>query len=138
MTNKAISINQVFDQYHEQHPGNIKLVFKSSSIFSHKSPANPKTFYTIKPLIVKINDYIDSCPSFTCALRNKLNFIIKSKPSFEYWILTIDETPKTFNLDNENYQYHETKLQYIQDPAIIELIDNLYLEGQNVSPLDEF
>ena len=136
--NKSLSTNGVANHYQElNHKGDIKLVFHKSDIFNHKSN-DGKAFYTVRPIIVKIGGWIDDYINFTFTIKNKFYHIIKSK-DIDLWCLTIKKDIKTFRLEDseQDCEYHETSLQFINDPKLLKYIEKLYLTSSNVSEMTE-
>ena len=136
--NKSLSVNAVVKHYKELgHVGDIKLIFRKSSIFSHKSP-DGKSFYTVRPIVVKVNDWIDERISFSFTIKNKYNHVIKSK-DVELWCLTIHKESKTFMLNDETEcVFHDTSLQFINNPKLQASIESTYLASSNVSEMTGF
>ena len=135
--NKSLSINGVFNHYKELgHYGDIKLIFRKSSIFTHKSN-DGKPFFTVRPIVVKVGDWIDERISFSFTIKNKYHHIINSKQN-ELWCLTINKEPKTFMLEDDiECEFHDTSLQFINNPKLQATIESLYLASSNVSELNE-
>ena len=137
-SNKSLSINGVVRHYQDlNHKGDIKLVFRKSDIFNHKS-SDGKAFYTVRPILVKVGGWIDEHISFTFTIKNKFYHIIKSK-DIDLWCLTIKKDIKTFKLEDsgQECEYHETSLQYINDPKLLKSIESLYLTSSNVSEMTD-
>ena len=135
MNNKSLSINGVVRHYKElDHEGDIKLVFRKSSIYSHKS-LDGKTFYTVRPIVVKIGNWVDDNISFSFTIKNKYVHVINSK-QIDLWALTISEKAKPFTLESgEECEYHEVSLQFINSPKLQSIIEKMYLASSNVSEL---
>ena len=133
--NKSLSINNVVKHYQElQHEGDIKLIFRKSSIFTHKS-IDGKPFYTVRPIVVKIGYWIDDKINFSFTIKNKYVHVINSK-QVDLWCLTINKDVKNFTLENgEECEYHEVSLQFINNPKLQSHIEKLYLASSNVSEL---
>ena len=133
--NKSLSINGVIKHYQElKHNGDIKLIFRKSSIFTHKS-TDGKPFYTVRPIVVKIGNWIDDRISFSFTLKNKFKYVVDSK-QIDLWCLTIAQESKSFKLeDGSQCEYHETSLQYINNSKLQEQIESMYLASSNVSEM---
>ena len=134
--NKSLSINGVVKHYQElNHSGDIKLIFRKSSIFTHKS-IDGKPFYTVRPIVAKIGNWIDDHLSFSFVIKNRFKYVVDSK-QIELWCLTINEEAKSFELDDgSECEYHETSLQFINNPKLQEAIESIYLASSNVSEMD--
>ena len=135
MNSKSLSINGVVRHYKElEHEGDIKLVFRKSSIYPHKS-YDGKTFYTVRPIVVKIGNWIDDHISFSFTIKNKYVHVINSK-QIDLWMLTIGKDPISFTLESgEECEYHEVSLQFINSPKLQSIIEKMYLASSNVSEL---
>ena len=134
--NKSLSTNGVVKHYKELgHSEDIKLIFRKSSVFSHKS-IDGKPFFTVRPIIVKVGNWIDDYINFSFVIKNKYKHVIDSK-QIDLWCLTINKETKTFTLESDNTEcvYHETSLQFINNPKLISTIEKLYLESSNVSEM---
>lgn len=131
--NKSLSINGVVKHYQElKHNDNIKLVFRKSDIFSHKSIDN-KAFYTVRPIIAKIGEWLDDGINYSFTIKNKFYRVIKNK-DHELWCLTINKDIKTFALDENNEcEYHDTSLQFITNPKLLAWIVKVSDASSNVS-----
>ena len=134
---KSLSTNGVVNHYKElQHEGDIKLIFRKPSLFSHKS-IDGKTFYTVRPIVVKIGNWIDDKINFSFTIKNKYVHVINSK-QIDLWCLTISKDAKPFTLENgEQCFFHEVSLQFINNPKIQSSIEKLYLASSNVSELTD-
>ena len=134
--NKSLSINGVVKHYKELgHSEDVKLIFRKSSIFSHKS-IDGKSFYTVRPIVVKVGNWFDDYISFSFTIKNKYKHVIDSK-QVDLWCLTINKETKTFTLEDTNTEceFHETNLQFINNPKLVSSIEKLYLASSNVSEM---
>lgn len=134
---RSLSTNGVVKHYKElKQNGDIKLIFRKPSIFSHKS-FEGKPFYTVRPIVVKIGNWLDEHISFAFTLKNKYKHIVDSK-QIDLWCLTIKQEPKPFTLeDGTESEFHETSLQFINNPKLQALIEDLYLASSNVSEMTD-
>ena len=134
--NKSLSINGIVKHYKEQgHSEDIKLIFRKSSIYTHKS-IDGKSFYTVRPIVVKIGNWIDERIDFSFTIKNKYKHVIDSK-QIDLWCLTINKQPKKFNLDQSTEcEFHDTILQFISNPKLQASIESLYLATSNVSEMN--
>ena len=133
---KSLSINGVVRHYKELNQyGNIKLIFRKSNIYSHKS-IDGKAFYTVRPIVVKIGDWIDDKINFSFTIKNKYWHAIRSK-DLDLWCLLINKDAKHFTLEGSDIEceYHETSLQFINNPKLQASIEALYLKSSNISEM---
>ena len=134
--NKSLSINAVVKRYKELgHSDNVKLIFRKDSIYSHKS-IDGKSFFTVRPIIVKVGNWFDDYINFSFVIKNKYKHVIDSK-QIDLWCLTINKEIKTFTLEDDNTEceFHETSLQFISNPKLISSIEKLYMTSSNVSEM---
>jgi len=136
---KSLSINGVVSHYQELgHSSPIKLIFKKSSVMKHKSDYAP-SFYTVRPILVKVGNWFDDRISFTFVLKNKFAHLMESKDC-DLWSLEIDNVTKTFKPsddDDTEYEYHETCLKFIDSPKLREKILRLSMSTAGVSEAAE-
>ena len=134
--NKSLSINAVVKRYKELgHSDNVKLIFRKDSIYSHKS-IDGKSFFTVRPIIVKVGNWFDDYINFSFVIKNKYKHVIDSK-QIDLWCLTINKEIKTFTLEDDNTEceFHETSLQFITNPKLVSSIEKLYMTSSNVSEM---
>ena len=114
--NKSLSINGVVKHYQElKHSGDIKLIFRKSSIFTHKS-MDGKPFYTVRPIVAKIGNWIDDHLSFSFVIKNRFKYTNDSKP--------VEQSEESQPLPPPNRD------QYLKARALIQL----YRENQKAKP----
>lgn len=98
----------------------------------HKSE-NQQTFFTVRPILVKVGDWFDDHINFTFVVKNKYAYVMESKDC-DIWCLEIDNKSKSFKpSDNVEYEFHETKLVYIASPILRERVLNLYMATEGTS-----
>ena len=137
MTTKSLSINAVVAHYHELgHNGNIKLFYRKSEIRKHKSE-DGKAFYTVRPIVVKIGNWLDDRINFTFVIKNKYAYLMESKDC-DLWCLEIDNQAKTFKpSDDVEYEWHNTRLIYIASAKLKAKVESLYQSSNGVSEAAE-
>ena len=135
-TTKSLSINAVCSRYHELgHNSDIKLFFRKSEVKKHNSD-KPPSFFTVRPILVKVGNWFDDYINFSFVIKNKYKHVIDSK-QIDLWCLTINKEIKTFTLEDDNTEceFHETSLQFISNPKLVSSIEKLYMASSNVSEM---
>ena len=137
MTTKSLSINAVVSRYSELgHNSDIKLFFRKSEVRKHNSD-KPPSFYTVRPILVKVGNWFDDKINFTFVIKNKYAYLMESKDC-DLWCLEIDSQAKSYKpSDDVEYEYHNTTLKFIASPKLKERVLNLYQSSNGVSEADE-
>ena len=137
MTTKSLSINAVVKHYQDLgHDSPIKLFFRKCEVRKHKSES-PPSFYTVRPILVKVGYWFDDHINFTFVIKNKYAYLMESKDC-DIWCLEIDNQSKVFKpSDDVNYEYHETNLKFITSPTLKERVLNLYMNSSGASEAAE-
>ena len=125
--NKSLSVNAVIAHYKElEHDSPIKLFLKKSEVRKHKSDTSP-TFYTVRPIVVKVGNWFDDHVNYTFVIKNKYVYVMESKDC-DIWCLEIDNKVKSFKpSDDIEYEFHDTQLKFIASPKLKERVLNLYM-----------
>ena len=133
MANKSLSINAVVAHYKELgHDSPIKLFFKKSEVRKHKSDSSP-TFFTVRPIVAKVGNWLDDHLNFTFVIKNKYAYLLQSK-NCELWCLEIDNKAKSYKpSDDSEYEYHDTCLKFIASPKLEERVMTLYMSSSGAS-----
>ena len=125
--NKSLSVNAVVAHYKElEHDSPIKLFFKKSEVRKHKSDTSP-SFYTVRPIVVKVGNWFDDHINYTFVIKNKYVYVMESKDC-DIWCLEIDNKVKSFKpSDDIEYEFHDTQLKFIASQRLKERVLNLYM-----------
>ena len=137
MTTKSLSINAVVKRYKEMgHNSCIKLFFRKSGVRKHKSD-KPPSFFTVRPILVKIGNWFDDNINFTFIVKNKYAYLMESKDC-DIWCLEIDSEAKSFKpSDDVSYEYHTTELKFIASPKLVDRVLNLYMSSSGATEAAE-
>ena len=131
---KSLSINGVAERYKE-HDNLIKLFFKKSEVRKHKSETS--TFYTVRPILVKVGNWFDDRINFTFVIKNKFIYVMDSKDC-DIWCLEIDNKPQVYKpSDDIEYEYHDTQLKFIASPKLKDRVLSLYMSNSGTSEADD-
>lgn len=135
--NKSLSINAVVAHYQELgHNDNIKLFFRKNEMKKHKSE-DGKAFYTVRPCVVKVGNWLDDRINFTFVIKNKYAYLMENKDC-DLWCLEIDNQIKTFKpSDDVEYEFHNTSLKFIASPKLKAKVESLYQSSNGVSEADD-
>lgn len=131
-TNKSLSINAVVKHYHELgHDSLIKLFFRKSEIRKHKSDS-PPSFYTVRPILVKVGNWFDDRINFSFVIKNKYAYLMEHN-HYDLWCLEIDNQAKVFKpSDDVSYEYHDTSLKFIASTELCSRVERLYQSSNGV------
>ena len=134
---KSLSINAVVAHYHELgHNGDIKLFYRKSEVRKHNSD-KPPSFFTVRPILVKVGNCCDDKINFTFVIKNKYAYLMESKDC-DLWCLEIDSQAKSYKpSDDVEYEYHTTSLKFIASPSVREKVESLYCFSNGVSEAAE-
>ena len=137
MTTKSLSINAVVAHYKELgHDNCIKLFFRKSEVKKHSSD-KPPSFFTVRPILVKVGNWFDDHINFTFVIKNKYVYLMESKDC-DLWCLEIDNQTKTYKpSDDTEYEYHDTRLVFIASPKLRDRVLNLYMSSSGASEAAE-
>ena len=129
------SINDLVNHYRElEHKGQIKFYFKKSDIKSHKGK-DEKMFYTVKPLVVKVNDWFDEQIHYSIFIKPKYHYQI-NVVNADFWVMLINDEPTKFvNNDGIDIEFYESKINYIIGPS---LIDRILKKWMNIKGIEEY
>ena len=135
--NKSLTINAVVAHYKELgHDSPIKLFFKKSEVRKHKSD-NSQSFFTVRPILVKVGNWFDDHINFTFVIKNKYAYLMESKDC-DIWCLEVDNRKKSFKpSDDTEYEYHDTRLIFIASQKLKERVLNLYMSSSGASEAAE-
>ena len=130
--NKSLSVNAVVAHYKElEHDSPIKLFFKKSEVRKHKSDTSP-SFYTVRPIVVKVGNWFDDHINYSFVIKNKYAYLIENKEC-DLWCLEIDSQAKTFKpSDDTEYEFHNTQLRFIASPKLKAKVEALYQSSNGV------
>ena len=136
-TTKSLTINAVVARYKELgHDSPIKLFFKKSEVRKHNSD-KPPSFYTVRPILVKVGNWFDDRINFTFVIKNKFVYLMENKDC-DLWSLEIDNKTKSYKpSDDIEYEYHDTRLIFIASPELKERVMNLYMSSSGASEAAE-
>ena len=134
---KSLSINAVVKHYQDLgHDSPIKLFFRKCEVRKHNSD-KPPSFYTVRPILVKVGNWFDDRINFTFVIKNKYAYLMESKDC-DIWCLEIDNQAKSYKpSDDVNYEYHNTTLKFITSPTLKERVLNLYMNSSGASEAAE-